>query len=215
MILMTMGASVLMLGLAMLVVAVPSLRHSDARRGSASLRYVGLQTCFTCHQDEHHTYEGSPHPLLIQDSLANPQVIAASFKTTPDVRAVQRGGQTRPYAVKAVSAAQGGAYQPRYLMKTEQGYLPLIEQWNLNRMPWFESSADDWLRPCMGCHATLKGSVFSFDETSGACGLCHTPGDFQQAGTQGLQLDTLRKSIGYGSYQIITVMPLGSQTLLW
>jgi cytochrome c553 len=153
-ILLTIVGAVAILAGALIVVSsmtlgTPAYQTDDPSH--ESIVYIGTNTCFTCHSDTHRDGWHALHPQVIQNPVANPQVILADFSATQAVRQIDAGSETRAFTADDVT--YGGPSQ-RYIMKTEDGYAVLPGSWILVAGD-VEVSSTDWTEDCAGCHGPI------------------------------------------------------------
>ncbi len=139
--------------------------------------YVGSDSCFQCHSDQHRDWSETLHPMMIQDAVINPSAITGDFATGEDVRVGTVGGEERAYTVEDVVFTMGSKYRQRYIAETaEGGYVVLPGQWNVDSATWVSANAGDWLKDCAGCHTTgFDVEEQTFTEIGVGCESCHGP----------------------------------------
>lgn len=141
--------------------------------------YVGSDSCFQCHSDQHRNWSNTRHPKMIQNAVANPSVIVADFAVGEEVRVTTLNGEERAYTVDDVRFTMGTKYRQRYIAETADGkYVVLPGQWNIDDGLWVSASpSDDWLKACGGCHTTgFNVEQQTFTEIGIGCESCHGPG---------------------------------------
>lgn len=140
--------------------------------------YVGSDSCFQCHSQEHREWSNTAHPTMVQDAVANPAAILADFSAGEDVRTGDINGETRAYTAEDVAFTLGSQFSQRYVAQTaDGGYEVLPGVWKVADATWVAADSADWLNDCAGCHTTgFNVDSMSWSELSVGCEACHGPG---------------------------------------
>lgn len=181
-VLLVLGAIAVFAGVSL--AAAPTVTMADTPYISAPVSlppdgatYVGSDTCFQCHSDQHRDWSNTLHPMMIQDAVANPSAIIGDFATGEEVRVGTVNGEERAYTVEDVVYTMGSKTRQRYIAATaDGGFVVLPGQWNVAAATWAEATAGDWLKDCAGCHTTgFDVEAQTFSEVGVGCESCHGP----------------------------------------
>lgn len=181
-VLLVLGAIAVFAGVSL--AAAPTVTMADTPYISAPVSlppdgatYVGSDTCFQCHSDQHRDWSNTLHPTMIQDAVANPSAVLGDFATGEEVRMGTVNGEERAYTVADVVYTMGSKTRQRYIAATaEGGFVVLPGQWNVDSATWVEATTGDWLKDCAGCHTTgFDVEAQTFSEIGVGCESCHGP----------------------------------------
>jgi predicted CXXCH cytochrome family protein len=176
-----LGALVLVGGIAVATAAPPPLTDPPVvyNMPPADAKYVGSESCFSCHSSQYRPWTTTLHAKMIQDVALTPTAIIADFTVGAEVREFTFDGTARAYGVEDVVFTMGNKYRQRYITKTAEGkYVMLPGQWNVDDQKWVAAAGGaDWLNDCAGCHTTgFDVAALSYTELSVGCESCHGPG---------------------------------------
>ena len=186
------GVSLLALGMAMAVLAdVP-----NAPLPPEGATYVGSATCADCHETTHSNWSNTLHPIMIQDPIANPEVVIADFSVGDEARMIEIDGETRPYTLDDVFFTLGSKYRQRFIMQTDDGFNVLPGQWSVEDSAWQDANPGDWLNSCAGCHTTgFDVEAQTFVEVGVGCESCHGPASVHSDAAEALADDASEEEI--------------------
>lgn len=151
--------------------------------------YVGSDSCFQCHSNQHRDWSETLHPKMIQDVSENPEAVIADFSIGEEFR---QGEGSEAYTLEDVVLTLGTKYRQRYIGLTEDGiYTVLPGQWNRDAAEWVTATPnDDWMKNCAGCHTTgFSFEERSFVELGVGCESCHGPASVHVETAQALPAD--------------------------
>lgn len=181
-VLLVLGAIAVFAGVSL--AAAPTVTMADTPHISAPVSlppdgatYVGSDTCFQCHSNQHRDWSNTIHPLMIQDAVANPSAILGDFAAGEETRMGTINGEERAYTLEDVVFTMGVKYRQRYIAATaDGGYVVLPGQWNVDSATWVNATPGDWLKDCAGCHTTgFDVEAQTFSEIGVGCESCHGP----------------------------------------
>ncbi len=181
-VLLVLGAIAVFAGVTL--AASPTVTMADTPHISAPVSlppdgatYVGSDTCFQCHSNQHRDWSNTIHPIMIQDAVANPSAVLGDFAAGEETRLGTINGEERAYTLEDVVFTMGVKYRQRYIAATaDGGYVVLPGQWNVTDATWVDATAGDWLKDCAGCHTTgFDVEAQTFSEIGVGCESCHGP----------------------------------------
>ncbi|MCU0480739.1 MAG: cytochrome c family protein, partial [Anaerolineae bacterium] len=181
-VLLVLGAIALFAGVSLAATPTVSMSETPQIAAPVSLppegaTYVGSDSCFQCHSDQHRDWSNTIHPIMIQDAVADPSVVLGDFTVGEEARVGTINGEERAFTLEDVVFTMGVKYRQRYIAATaEGGYVVLPGQWNVSDATWVTAKTGDWLKDCAGCHTTgFDVEAQTFSEIGVGCESCHGP----------------------------------------
>jgi hypothetical protein len=148
--------------------AAPLITEAQTSLSIENATYVGSKTCFTCHIEDHQTWESGLTPIAIQEPRTNPQAITVSYS---GAETIQVGGDMHAYTANDMAFAMSDQHHQRYVMQTDASFLTIPNDWDAM------VNSEGWQDKCAECHTVqpeLEGSQSA--ETLLGCETCHGPG---------------------------------------
>jgi predicted CXXCH cytochrome family protein len=153
--------------------------------GQAAPGYVGSDRCGGCHEQKYFSWRNTLHARMIQDPVAEPNVIVGDFnQNDPD----------RTFGLADVVYTIGSRWKQRYLTQDENGnFYILPAQWNVETGEWVAYNPDtwpekEWRQSCGSCHVTgLDTETWGLAEFGIGCESCHGPGADHTADPQNVK----------------------------
>jgi hypothetical protein len=154
--------------IALTAFAGPLITAAQTNISTENATYVGSKTCFTCHIEDHQTWDSSLTPIVIQEPRTNPQAITVRYS---GAETIQVGGEMHAYTANDMAFAMSDQQHQRYVMQTDASFLTIPNDWDAM------VNSEGWQEACAECHTfepELQGSQSA--ETQLGCETCHGPG---------------------------------------
>ena len=155
------------------------------QRVSSSARYVGSESCRSCHTSIYDRWKNTPMANVVRDPRTHPDAIIPDLRTN----------NVAPFTVDQVAFVYGSKWKQRYFTRVGDDYYPLPVQWDVGNKKWLkyhvpDTGADWWTafypsdnmqRPtgptCDGCHSVNYDiHTKQVAEWNVGCERCHGPG---------------------------------------
>ena len=152
---------------------------------SSSARYVGSESCRSCHTSIYDRWKNTPMANVVRDPRTHPDAIIPDLRTN----------NVAPFTVDQVAFVYGSKWKQRYFTRVGDDYYPLPVQWDVGNKKWLkyhvpDTGADWWTafypsdnmqRPtgptCDGCHSVNYDiHTKQVAEWNVGCERCHGPG---------------------------------------
>ena len=165
--------------------AATSAETATESQISSSARYVGSESCRSCHIEVYERWKKTPMANVVRNPRQHPDAIIPDLKTN----------QVAPFTMDQVAFVYGSKWKQRYFTKIGDEYYPLPAQWDVGNKKWLkyhvpDTGADWWAayypsdnlqRPtgptCDGCHSVNYDiQTKQVSEWNVGCERCHGPG---------------------------------------
>jgi predicted CXXCH cytochrome family protein len=167
----------------LLPLAVIAQQVTPSPNGGA--RYVGSQTCKTCHPQIFARWQKTRMANVVRDPREHPDAIL------PDL---SKPNPLLTFTKDDIALVYGSKWKQRYFKKVGDDYFPLPAQWDVTHQQWlayFVRNGTDWWAPlyppdnmkrptgplCDGCHSVNYNiQTKTVTEWNVGCERCHGPG---------------------------------------
>jgi predicted CXXCH cytochrome family protein len=149
-----------------------------------SSRYVGSQSCKSCHAQIYKHWQKTPMANVVRDPREHPDAIIPDLSTNKIAK----------FTKEQVALVYGSVWKQRYFTKRGDDYYPEPAQWDITNhvwRPYFVANGTDWWIPyyppdnmrrptgptCDGCHSVdYNIRTKQVAEWNVGCEKCHGPG---------------------------------------